>query len=164
MIFLAVGSWHKGFDRLVKAVDELKGDGIITEEVKAQIGNSTYEPSNLESVDYYSPGEFANIIREARIVISHAGMGTIIETAKQGKPIIVVPRKVELGEANNDHQFDTAKTLEREGWILVAYEIDTLPVKLKEAGVFIVTHGKSSREILDEIQAFIEDLIARRIT
>jgi len=163
LIFLAVGSWHKGFDRLVKAVDEFKGDGIITEEVKAQIGNSTYEPSNLESLDYYSPDEFANIIREARIVISHAGMGTIIETTKQGKPIIIVPRKAKLGEANTDHQFDTAKVLAKEGRLLVAFETEDLPVKLKEAESFVPTQGKGSQEILDAVKAFIDDVIANRL-
>lgn len=162
MIFLAVGSWHKGFDRLVKAVDELKGCGIIAEEVKAQIGEGKYKPNNLKVVDYYCSDEFARAIRQARIVISHAGMGTIIETTRQGKPIIVVPRKAELGEANTDHQFNTAKQLEAEGKILVAYEESELPVKLEEAKTFVPAKSESCQEILRVVQKFIEDVVRRK--
>lgn len=44
MIFVTVGTHEQPFNRLVKAVDELKRDGIITEDVIMQTGFSTYEP------------------------------------------------------------------------------------------------------------------------
>lgn len=48
MIFVTVGTHEQPFDRLVKAVDELKRDGIITEEVIMQTGFSIYEPKYCE--------------------------------------------------------------------------------------------------------------------
>lgn len=162
MIFLTIGSWHRGFDRLIKAVDELKGQGVITEEVYAQIGDGKYKPINLESRRYYSPAEFVKVISRARIVIAHAGMGAIIEATRQGKPIIVVPRKANLGEVNNDHQFDTAEVLERERKVVAAYETEDLPAKLKEAEAFVPTPDKGSTGIIDAIQTFVDDVIANR--
>ncbi len=162
MIFLTIGSWHKGFDRLIKAVDELKGQGIITEEVNAQIGDGRYKPINLKTQEYYSPDEFVKIISQARIVIAHAGMGTIIEATKQGKPIIVVPRKADLGEANTDHQVDTAEVLEREGKIVVAYETDDLLQKLNEVKSFAPSQGHIENGILRAVQEFIDDVVARK--
>lgn len=48
MIFVTVGTHEQPFDRLVKAVDELKRDGIITEEVIMQTRFSIYEPKYCE--------------------------------------------------------------------------------------------------------------------
>ena len=51
MIFVTVGTHEQPFDRLVKAVDELKRDGIITEEVIMQTRFSIYEPKYLSGVN-----------------------------------------------------------------------------------------------------------------
>ena len=162
MIFLTVGTWRVGYDRLVKAVDELVNNGLITEEVIAQTGYSSYKSKYMTVMDFCSPDEFVDIISKARIVISHAGMGTIIEAVKQAKPVIVVPRKSTLGEVDTDHQFTTAKQLEKESKILVAYEVDKLPDKLKEAETFVPVQGQGSKEILNVVQKFIDDLITRK--
>jgi UDP-N-acetylglucosamine transferase subunit ALG13 len=44
----------------------------------------------------------------ARIVVAHAGMGSILMAAEAGKPIVILPRRADLGEHRNDHQLDTA--------------------------------------------------------
>lgn len=44
MIFVTVGTHEQPFNRLVKTVDELIKDGVITEHVIMQTGFSTYEP------------------------------------------------------------------------------------------------------------------------
>ena len=38
MIFVSVGTHEQPFNRLVKAVDDLKKDGVITDEVIIQTG------------------------------------------------------------------------------------------------------------------------------
>lgn len=54
MIFVTVGTHEQPFNRLVKAVDELKRDGVITEDVIMQTGFSTYEPKYLFFVKHFS--------------------------------------------------------------------------------------------------------------
>ena len=44
MIFVTLGTHEQPFNRLVKAIDELKENGIVTEDVVIQTGFSTYEP------------------------------------------------------------------------------------------------------------------------
>ena len=44
MIFVTVGTHEQPFNRLIKEVDRLKKEGIITDEVFIQTGFSTYEP------------------------------------------------------------------------------------------------------------------------
>jgi len=162
LIFLTVGTWRAGYDRLVEAVDELLGRGVIAEEVIAQIGNGSYKPKYMTVMEFCSPDEFRDLISKSRLVISHAGMGTIIETVQLLKPLIAVPRRTSLGEVDNDHQFATAKQLEAEGKILVACEVSELPAKLEEAETFVPSGGQGSNEILEVVQGFIDDLVTRK--
>jgi len=158
LIFLTVGTWYKGYDRLVEAVDDLAGHGIIKDTVTAQIGYGSYKPKHLKTIEFCSPSEFTDLISNARFVISHAGMGTIIETIKRGKPIIVVPRIKALGEVSNNHQFVTAKQLESERRILAAYDVSELPAKLVEVDTFVPNKESSESGILREVQKFIDSL------
>ena len=77
MIFLVVGNWHKGFDRLVKAVDTLVDSGIINEEVVAQIGYSSYEPKHMKVMDFCSPDKFVELVSASRIIVSPSRMRAI---------------------------------------------------------------------------------------
>jgi len=162
LIFLTVGTWHNGYDRLVEAIDQLLNNSVISEEVVGQIGYSSYKPKHMIVMDFCSPDEFISMVSKARILISHAGMGTIIEAVKQAKPIIVVPRKPELGEVDNDHQFATARQLEEEGKILVAYEVDNLPEKIEQAKTFVPAQGQGNLGIINAVQVFIDDLVRRK--
>ncbi|MCK4629026.1 MAG: hypothetical protein KAT56_08475 [Sedimentisphaerales bacterium] len=159
---MTVGTWRAGYDRLIKAVDELVGSGVITDEVVAQTGNSSYRPKYMTVMEFCSPDEFVNLISRAELVISHAGMGTIIEAVKQTKPIVVMPRKPALGEIDNDHQFTTAKQLEKEGKILVAYEVSDLPVKLEQAKTFVPAKIQEGQSIIKAVQEFIDSLAIKK--
>ena len=48
MIFVTVGTHEQPFNRLVKAVDELKRDGVITEDVISKPG-SVHMSRNIAS-------------------------------------------------------------------------------------------------------------------
>jgi len=162
MIFLTVGTWRGGYDRLVQAVDELKKHSIISEEVVAQTGYGSYIPKCLEVVEFCSPAEFRDLVSQATLIVSHAGMGTIIEAVKLGKPMIAVPRQPSLGEVDNEHQFTTARQLESEGKILVAYDVCELPERLSQARNFVPAKGEGSERILEAVKQVIEDAVARK--
>lgn len=160
LIFLTVGNWHKGFDRLVKAVDDIKSHNVITEDVVSQIGQGSYRPANLKVFDYCSPDDFTKIMIESRVVISHAGIGTIGQALELAKPVIVVPRRAELGECSDNHQWTTASQLEKEGKVLVAREVSELPDKLREAERFVPAKGHGSVNIIQFIEQYIDELAA----
>ena len=158
LIFLTVGNWPKGFDRLVEAVDELKARGFIQDEVVAQIGSGKYRPAFLNAVEYCSPTEFIEFLDKSKIVISHAGMGTIGQAIQRAKPVIVVPRKASLGEHNDDHQAATARQLEAERSVLVAYEVSELPKKIKEAETFRPSNEKNcGQQMIRTIDEFLRE-------
>ncbi len=162
MIFLTVGNWHKGYDRLVKAVDDLKKQDVILDDIFGQIGSGSYEPKNYEYCEYCSPEQFSEYMMRAKVLISHAGMGTIGQAIKMSKPIIVVPRKSKLGEHYDNHQFATAEALESEHKVLVAREISELPDMLQKAKNFVPAKGQGSQEIIQAVGTFLERLQAQK--
>ena len=48
MIFVTVGTHEQQFDRLVRAIDELRADEMINEPVFVQTGYCTFEPKHCE--------------------------------------------------------------------------------------------------------------------
>ena len=128
MIFLTVGTQF-GFDRLVRAVD----DWLATRpgiEVFGQIGSAGYWPAHFNAVKWLDRHEYLRRFRESEGVVSHAGMGTIMQCLDESKPLVVFPRQMSPGECINEHQVTMARMLERLGLIQVAYDELALPGKL----------------------------------
>ncbi|WP_292295049.1 glycosyltransferase [Marivita sp.] len=113
MIFLTTGT-QLSFDRLVKAVDEWAGTTQPNSEIFGQVlspPSNPYQPQNFETKTRLSPAEYDEIFRKAHLIISHAGMGTILTALTQGKKICIMPRQFKYGEHRNDHQIATVEKL-----------------------------------------------------
>lgn len=127
MIFVTVGTHEQPFNRLVKAVDDLKRDGIITEEVIIQTGFSTYEPKYCEWSKLIPYQQMVKNVADARIVITHGGPASFIMPLQIGKTPIVVPRQHQYGEHINDHQVEFARNVaQRMGTIIPVEDIKKL--------------------------------------
>lgn len=110
LILLTVGT-QMPFDRLVRLTD-CWAEKHPEVEVFAQICNGAYTPANIKHSAFLSREEMERLVAEATLVISHAGMGSILTARQLRKPIVVVPRQHRLNEHRNDHQIDTARSLE----------------------------------------------------
>lgn len=110
MIFLTLGT-QLPFERLVRALDAVAPE--LDEEVFGQIGRSTYQPQSFEAVDYVPQKAFSESFGRARVIVGHAGMGTILSGLKARKPLVLMARQAALGEHRNDHQRATVKQLGR---------------------------------------------------
>lgn len=120
MIFTSVGSREYPFDRLFIKIDELYDQGVLTEEMFAQIGSTKYTPRNFDYKDYISPQEFEEKIEQADIIVSHGASGTIMKALKAGKKIIGVSRLEKYGEHINDHQVGCNEQFAKDHLILMA--------------------------------------------
>jgi len=143
MIFVTIGNDYRNFDRLIRKMDEIALR--IPSEMVIQRGYSKYIPKNVKHFDFVPLDTAVKYIQEARLVVSHAGIGTIILCKEYGVPIIILPRRRSYGEHMNDHQFEIAKALEKkEGEnIYVAYEED----QLREKIIYILQEKRSPRPI-----------------
>jgi UDP-N-acetylglucosamine transferase subunit ALG13 len=109
---------------LVQAVDKAVENGIIKEQIFAQIGDSSYRPRNFESVASLNKETFDSNFRSASCVIGHAGVGTIMMALDCQKPLLVMPRLKKCGEHVNNHQVALARKFEQMGYLLAAYDVD----------------------------------------
>ena len=111
MIFVTVGTHEQQFNRLVKKVDELKGEGLIKEDVLIQTGYTTYEPKSCDWKQWIPYQDMIQYVKKAHIVITHGGPSSFIMPLQFGKIPIVVPRRLEYNEHVNNHQVDFTKKM-----------------------------------------------------
>jgi UDP-N-acetylglucosamine transferase subunit ALG13 len=106
MIFATVGT-QLPFDRLILALDDWAAQNPQFDTL-AQTGRTAQRFGHLRSVESMDQSEFARAFAQARVIVAHAGMGTILSATEIGKPILLLPRRAAFGEHRNDHQIDTA--------------------------------------------------------
>lgn len=158
MIFVVLGTQKFQLNRLLQKLDEYVGNGLLPDEIYAQIGNSTYRPKNFRYKEFMDKQEFDETIQKAEIVIAHSGVGTIITAINAEKPIIVFPRLAKYKEHVDDHQLDIAKAFETKKYVLCCYEDDDLLEKIEKCRDYhfeeYISHQKM---IVDIIRNFLED-------
>jgi len=156
MIFITVGTQPQQFNRLFNEVKNLVDQGLINEEVVAQVGSSDLDSQKIKIFKYLSLNETIDNINRARIIISHGGTGSIITSLKMGKKVIGVPRLSKFGEHVNDHQIDLIDELSKQELILPVYDIHDLYKTIQECDNFIPKKFVSGQEILiNDIKNYI---------
>jgi UDP-N-acetylglucosamine transferase subunit ALG13 len=121
MIFMTVGT-QLAFPRLTEAMNRYAA--TTDEEIIAQVGDETTDLPNLTVRGMMDPVDFDTTFARARVVVAHAGIGTILSAKRFGRPLIIVPRRHELGEHRNDHQMATARALVGTTGIHIAWEVE----------------------------------------
>ncbi|XBH58009.1 uncharacterized protein [Aegilops tauschii subsp. strangulata] len=125
MVFVTVGTTC--FDALVKVADSEEVKQALLQkgytDLRIQMGRGTYTPSkvsgnlNLQVEHFTFLPSIADSIREASLVISHAGSGSIFETLRLGKPLIVVVNE----DLMDNHQSELAEELAEQNHLLCAH-------------------------------------------
>jgi UDP-N-acetylglucosamine transferase subunit ALG13 len=156
VIFVTVGS-QLPFDRLVRAVDTWAG-GDPAVDAFAQIGSSAYRPAHMPWAEYLPGDAFRRRLEAASLVVSHAGMGNLLLALEARKPILVMPRRLELNEIRNDHQLATADWLRRLPGVTVADDADALVEALRRGAWQTpeTVRDAASPELLAAVRDFIE--------
>jgi UDP-N-acetylglucosamine transferase subunit ALG13 len=131
MIFATVGT-QLPFDRLLLGLDgwAARNPGVP---VLAQCGESRRSLRHIETVAHLSQTEFRARLRAAKLIVAHAGMGTILSASELGKPVILMPRRAKFGEHRNDHQQDTAVEMARLSNVTVVQDGEALHAQLDTA-------------------------------
>jgi len=156
MIFVTVGSQKFQFNRLLKKIDELIDEGVITEEVFAQTGASDYVPKNYSYEPFLDRETFAQKISECDKVITHGGTGVIIGSVKKGKKVLATPRYAKYGEHVDDHQLQLLQQFDDLGIIIACYDLDKLADKYKElCTANLNPYTSNTNELIDSIEQFI---------
>lgn len=164
MILVATGN-YLAFPRLVTSVEQLKAQGVIEDEVLLQVGGAAdFKSESCKVARFLPPEEFERALREASVVVSHAGVGTLIQALNAGKVPVVMPRCKQYGEHVDDHQFEVARALAAQGRVILACDAPDLPAAIARARSL---HGKrpsvdSPARMIRLVSQAIEELLASR--
>lgn len=125
MIFATCGSSHLPFDRLMQALAVLPPDDLVVQHGPAE------PPAAARAVPFLPYSEIISLIDEADVVISHAGVGSIICAIRAGHTPIVFPRVKRHSETVDDHQVELAIALSQRGTVRVTWTPEELPAAIR---------------------------------
>jgi len=157
MIFISLGTQKFQFNRLLQLMDDLILEGLVEEEVFAQIGNSDYKAKNYKYESFLSSEEFEANLDKATCVICHSGVGTILKAINKDKPVIVVPRLAKYKEHVDDHQVEIAKAFAKKNFCLMYDENSNMVDLINEAKSHTFDKYISSKE---KVIARLENYLA----
>lgn len=133
MIFVTLGTQDKCFKRPLEALEEHIKNGKINDEIIVQAGHTKFESEHMQILDYIPFEEFTKYIERADIIITHGGVGSILNSIKLNKKIIAIPRLSEYGEHVNDHQLQIISKMAQEGYIIDGSNLQELPENIEKA-------------------------------
>lgn len=146
MIFITLGTQKFNFNRLLKKIDYFINKGEIREKVIAQIGYSTYHPKYYKYCTFINDDTFEQYIENSRIIITHAGVGTILKAKKRGKKVIVIPRLKKYKEHVDDHQLEITKNFSKKKLIIPCYDLNELTNIIKNIDEYTLNDYTSNNE------------------
>ncbi|MEP3421316.1 MAG: glycosyltransferase [Erythrobacter sp.] len=156
MILVTVGM-QLGFDRLIEAMDDLAP--TLGTQIIAQTGKGSFQPRNMEARTKIGPAEFERLVQDSDLIVSHAGIGTVLTAQRFSTPIVLFPRRFDHGEHRNDHQVATVNNLKGRSGLVVAMDVDELPNAIAEAKRVTAANAvmsQTAKQLHEAIGRFID--------
>lgn len=159
LILVVLGTHELPFTRLLKEAERLKSENIIEDDIIVQSGHTKYNSNKLTIKQFVSYKEMDLLCEQARLIITHAGTGSIIAGLKKGKSVIACARLKKYGEHNDDHQLQIVSALVNQGHILSWEDGTMLEEVIQKAETFQPKPFRSGREqIYQLIENFINEV------
>lgn len=158
MILVLLGTQNNDFTRLLREVQNNIDNGIIKEDVVVQAGSTKFESKDMKIFSLVPTDELLKLQEQARIIITHGGVGSIISSIKLGKKVIAIPRLAKYGEHVNDHQIQIVESFANNGLIKGIFDIEKIGETLEKIESFSPTVFKSNTEnMIKIIENFIDN-------
>ncbi len=131
-------SFREFFVRLADILSE--ADSVLW-----QTGSTDVSDLNIDGKEVVPAHELEQAMREADVVIAHAGTGTALTSLRMGKRPILVPRDSSHGQHIDDHQFQTASLLDNMGLALSRKTEHLTKADLLEAAGYKVLRSETPK-------------------
>jgi UDP-N-acetylglucosamine transferase subunit ALG13 len=154
MVFVTIGT-SEPFDRLLRALPRLEGEELVI-----QAGESELQPDGARCISYVSYDELVELIRAARVVVTHAGVGTIMTVLANGKRPVVMPRLARFGEAVDDHQLPLARRLAEDGFVTLVEDEAALADALAGENVSASPRRNGNAHLAQELREYVSEQLA----
>ena len=89
MIYVTLGTMFLDFPRLIRKLDQIAQ--ATGERTIIQIGLGRTYPKHCAYFDFKPRHEIMQLQRDARLIVCHAGIGSVLDALEARRPFIVVP-------------------------------------------------------------------------
>ena len=108
MIFATLGNESRDFTRMTNLLlfisRNLSKEELFFQNGHTKINSKT--PANFKYQNFISKDIFKEKLNNSRVVITHAGAGTLLQCIESNIVPLVIPRRCELKEHLNNHQLE----------------------------------------------------------
>lgn len=130
--------------RFDSVVDAVLRTGLADERTVWQVGDTTRDDLPGRVVTQFELQEFQDVARNSDVVVSHAGVGTVLDLLELGRYPVLVPRRKSRSEHVDDHQEQIARLISRMEVARVVEATELVAQDLVRASGFTVVHGESA--------------------
>lgn len=157
MILVILGTQDKPFTRLLESLESQISEGKIQDEVVVQKGLTSFKSEHMKMFDLIPMDEFDQLLNEADLVITHAGVGSILGALMKRKRVIACAREAKYGEHTNDHQLEILAQFASMGYLLPCYDFSDLSNMIENIEDFSPNpYESTTKRVVDEIKSFID--------
>jgi UDP-N-acetylglucosamine transferase subunit ALG13 len=134
------------FVRPLREIEAAVTHKLIAEPVIVQSGHTNYATSNLQLVPFFEQHALERMYAQASLVISQAGVGSIMLGLKQNKKVIAIARRSEFDEHIDDHQEEILNVFASTGAVLAWRGLGDLPDVLRRVDDFVPSRYEFGQE------------------
>ena len=153
-IFAGTGTHKLPFTRFLTGLEKLCKENSNFD-IFVQKGNTPFTSLCLATVDFLGEDEMLKRIQWADVVIVHAGAGYIINALTNKKPLVVVPRRKRYDEHTDDHQWELAQIMQKEGKCIIVDNINELKSATKKALLLKPKVSSENMYLTAEIEKYL---------
>jgi len=158
MILVLLGTQNNSFHRLLEEIQKNIDNGNIKEDVIVQKGYTKFESKNMTLYKQLPLEVIKQLTEKADLIITHGGVGSIINSIEKNKKVIAVPRLKKYSEHVNNHQLDIIKSFDEMGYIIGLNNVEELGDALKKIKNFEPKpYVKNTGNILEIVENFIDN-------
>ena len=128
--FISLGNSKQSFHRLLDQIPLIQE--ILPKPIIIQRGVTSFSSTIFEVHDFLDNEVFKKTIEASKLIITHGGAGTMLNSIKAGKVPIVVPRLKEYNEVIDNHQIEIARCLEKKGKVILVMDPKFLKVSIEK--------------------------------
>jgi UDP-N-acetylglucosamine transferase subunit ALG13 len=158
MIYVTLGTMFLDFPRMILKMDEIAA--ATGEEIIVQTGMGRIVPKKCTHFEFKLRDEVLDMQRRARVIVCHAGIGSVLDALSVRRPLIVVPRLKKFGEHMNDHQLDLARAVQSRGWGRMVVNIDDLPAACANPPPVPENYTPAKDQLVSAVREIIERVAA----
>ena len=163
------------FDRMVLAVYEWFTELPPRQrnwQVVAQVGQTALtlpEVNGWKTHAVLAEHDFHTYCRQADLMVGHAGMGLVLTALDFARPMLLMPRQGQKRETRNNHQLSTARWLQNQKGVLVAWDEKELKQLLNDCTIkkqtsiligahegFLIKDHQKNQTLVVYLQSFLD--------